>query len=53
MCLSVSYVIAAESGQEDDIDAEMRKEFEFFVQDLEDHLLNMGEIDPEQFQEEQ
>ena len=34
------------------MDAEMRKEFEFFVQDLEDHLLNMGEMDPEEFLEE-
>lgn len=49
----IRYMIAPECGQEDEIDAEMRKEFEYFVQDLEDHLLNMGEMDPEQFQEEQ
>ena len=29
----------------------MEKEYEFFVQDLEEHLLNMGEMDPEQLQE--
>ena len=39
-------------GDEDDeLDAEMQKEFEFFVQDLEEHLLNVGEMDPEQFVE--
>jgi hypothetical protein len=40
-----------EGEGEDDLDAEMEKEFEFFVQDLEEHLLNVGEMDPEQFQE--
>ena len=49
----LSYVMATVSEQEDELDAEMRKEFEFFVQDLEEHLLNMGDMDPEQFQEEQ
>ena len=38
---------------EEELDAEMEKEFEFFVQDLEEHLLNVGEFDPEEFQEEQ
>lgn len=46
-------MVAPECEQEEDFDAEMRKEFEYFVQDLEDHLLNMGEMDPEQFEEEQ
>ena len=46
--------MAGESGQNDDeLDAEIQEEFEFFVQDLEEHLLNVGEMDPEQFQEEQ
>ena len=52
--LSFSFVIERreEGGEgEDELDAEMEKEFEFFVQDLEEHLLNVGEMDPEQFQE--
>ena len=40
-----------EGDGEDELDAEMEKEYEFFVQDLEEHLLNMGEMDPEQLQE--
>ena len=44
--------MAGSVGEEDDeLDAEMQKEFEFFVQDLEEHLLNVGEMDPEQFTE--
>ena len=43
-----------EGGQEEEeLDAEMQKEFEYFVQDLEEHLLNVGEMDPEQFQDTQ
>ena len=45
--------MAGGSGQDEELDEEMQKEFEFFVQDLEEHLLNIGEMDPEQFQEEQ
>lgn len=39
--------------EEEALDAEIEKEFEFFVQDLEEHLLNMGEMDPEQLQEQE
>ena len=42
---------ASGSGQEEEIDDEMHKEFEYFVQDLEDHLLNMCEMDPEHLEE--
>ena len=42
-----------EEEGEEEIDEEMEKEFEFFVQDLEEHLLNVGELDPEQLQEQQ
>ena len=55
--LSVASSFVMEKGEggegEEELDAEMEREFEFFVQDLEEHLLNVGEMDPEQLQEEQ
>ena len=48
-----SYPPVPEGAPDDEIDDVMFQEYEEFVQELEEHLLNMGEVDPEQFQEQQ